>query len=121
MKKINQNYTIKGIVLPGMGRSNETGARTANLEVSLAKKMVRGLYSCKIKIQKKDRQGLLYFGYNSLSKKDCLEVHILNFSQDIYGQEITVITEKYIRPEKKFKNVAELKKQIALDLSAAKL
>lgn len=116
----NQSYTISGTVLPGQKRSDETGARTANLDVALAKDLPRGLYACTVQIQQKTYDGLLYYGYNSLGKKDCLEVHILNFSQDIYGRKIKITTKKFIRPEIKFKNITALKKQIKNDISEAK-
>ena len=114
-----QPFTIAGKVIPGMGRSSETGAHTANLDTALAKDLPRGLYSCTVNIQKKEYSGLLYYGYNSLSQKDCLEVHILNFSQNIYKKNIQVVIKKFIRPEKKFKNIKKLKKQITKDLAEA--
>lgn len=115
-----QSYTISGTVLLGQKRSNETGAATANLELTLAKNLPKGLYLCTVILNNKKYTGLLYHGHNSLSQKDCLEVHILNFSQDIYGQGIKVTTEKFIRPEKKFATTQELKEQIKKDLDLIK-
>lgn len=113
-------HTITGQVLPGQKKGNDTGARTANLDPILAKDLPKGLYSCQVKIDKKEYSGLIYYGYNSLSKTDCLEVHILDFSDDIYSQTITVTTKKFIRPEKIFQNIESLKKQIDQDLKEAK-
>lgn len=112
--------TITGKVLPGLSKGKEMGARTANLDIALAKDLPKGLYACKVKIAKKKYAGLLYYGYNSLKKADCLEIHILDFSEDIYGQTIITTTTKFIRPEKIFKNTGSLKKQIAKDLKEAK-
>ncbi len=45
-----------------------------------------------------------------------LEVHILNFDRDIYGEEISVNFNKMLRTEKKFSSLEELKKQIRVDV-----
>ena len=116
MKNINKQIT--GLVLPGQNKGDQTGARTANLDIALAKDLDKGLYSCDIILNNQNYSGLLYYGYNSLSQQDCLEAHIFDFSSDIYGQEITVTTKKFIRPEIRFKNIEELKKQIKIDLSS---
>ena len=50
-----------------------------------------------------------------------LEVHLLNFSSDLYGQHVSVIFLKKLRDEKKFKSLDELKEQIKLDVIEAKL
>lgn len=113
-------HTITGQVLPGLNKGKDTGARTANLDPILAKDLPKGLYSCEVKIDKKEYSGLLYYGYNSISKIGCLEVHILDFNNDIYGQIITVTTKKFLRPEKIFQDIKSLKKQIDQDLKEAK-
>lgn len=122
MKKptLKQNITITGKVLPGASRGSETGARTANLDLSLAKDLPRGLYGCTVEIAKIKYHGLLFYGFNSLRKTDCLEIHILNFNDDIYGQIISAKIQKFIRPEKIFSDVESLKKQITQDLKDAK-
>ena len=47
--------------------------------------------------------------------------HLLNFSSDLYGQHVSVIFLKKLRDEKKFKSLDELKEQIKLDVTKAKL
>src|SRR3989339_577173 len=113
---LNQSHTIIGKVKNGLNFGNKLGASTANLEVVLAKKMSKGLYSSSVEINKEIFNGLLYYGYNSVSKTDCLELHIFNFSQMIYDKEIKIITKEYLRPQKKFKNLEDLRVQIQKDL-----
>ncbi len=48
-----------------------------------------------------------------------LEVHLFDFSGDLYGQELTVALHAYIRPERKFAGLDALKAQIALDTAEA--
>lgn len=112
--------SITGKVLPGLSKGKEIGARTANLDITLAKDLPKGLYACNVQIAKKEYAGLLYYGYNSLRKSDCLEIHILDFNEDIYGQTITATITRFIRPEKIFKDITSLKKQITKDLKEAK-
>jgi len=113
---LNQPKTIEGVVMEGNARGTDLGARTANLDVGLAKKISKGLYACTINLGDKNYRGLLFYGFNSVSGKDCLEVHIMDFSQNIYGQKITVTTERYLRPPMKFKDAATLSLQIKKDL-----
>ena len=53
-------------------------------------------------------------------KKILLEVHIFNFSGNLYNKHLSVEFTKFIRKEKKFKNTDQLKKQIQSDLRVAK-
>ena len=65
---------------------------------------------------------LLTWGLDQLliKKKILLEVNIFNFNKKIYGKRIRVEFVKFIRGEKKFKNINNLKKQIKLDIKKAK-
>ena len=53
-------------------------------------------------------------------KKILLEVHLFNFSGNLYDKYLTIEFLKFIRKEKKFKNVVQLRKQINIDLQKAK-
>ena len=53
-------------------------------------------------------------------KKILLETHLFNFSGNIYNKDLTVEFLKFIRKEKKFKNINQLRKQIRIDLLTAK-
>ena len=115
--RLNKTQVVSGIVLPGYNNGEKIGARTANLDVNLAKDLPKGLYSCKVDLDGIFYRGLLYYGINSLTDKDCLEIHILDFNGDIYGKKITASTERYLRFQKKFKNVEQLSEQIKRDLA----
>jgi len=115
--RLNKTYTISGKVLVGNNNGEKVGVRTANLDVILAKDLARGLYSCRVSLDSVFYKGLVYYGINSLTNKDCLEVHILEFNGNLYGKNITVNTERYLRFPKKFKSVEKLSEQIKKDLS----
>jgi len=115
--RLNKTHIISGIVLPGYNNGEKIGAKTANLDVSLARDLIKGLYSCKVNLDNTSYRGLIYYGFNSLTNKDCLEIHILEFDDDLYGKNITATTERYLRFPKKFKNIEKLSEQIKKDLS----
>ncbi len=115
--RLNKIKIISGIVLVGNNNGEKTGARTANLDINLAKNLAKGLYSCKVGLNGVFYRGLMYYGFNSLTNKDCLEVHILEFNENLYGKNITVSTERYLRLPKRFKSVEKLSEQIKKDLS----
>ena len=115
--RLNKTQTISGTVLHGQNQGEKVGARTANLDINLAKNLAKGLYVCNVNLEDKIYRGLMYFGINSLTNKDCLEIHILDFNGEIYGKNITVTTERYLRFPKKFKTIEELSIQVKKDLS----
>jgi len=67
-------------------------------------------------------KGIANLGYRPTfnQKKILLEVHLFNFSGNLYNKLLTVEFLKFIRKEKKFKNVNQLKTQIKKDLNIAK-
>ncbi|MCX6752336.1 MAG: EamA family transporter [Candidatus Nomurabacteria bacterium] len=115
--RLNKTYTINGKVLVGNNNGEKVGARTANLDINLAKDLPKGLYSCKVDLNGEFYSGLMYHGINSLTNRDCLEVHVLEFNGNLYGKDIEVVTERYLRFPKKFKSVEKLSEQIKKDLS----
>ena len=67
-------------------------------------------------------KGIANLGYRPTfnGKKILLEVHLFNFSGNLYNKYLTVEFKKFIRKEKKFRNVDQLRKQIKTDLLIAK-
>ena len=67
-------------------------------------------------------KGIANLGYRPTfnGKKILLEVHLFNFSGNLYNKYLTVEFKKFIRKEKKFKNVEQLRGQIKTDLLIAK-
>ena len=72
--------------------------------------------------EKKFFNGIANLGYRPTfnGKKLLLEVNIFGIKKNLYNKNINVIFNKFIRPEKKFKNIAELKNQITKDIKLAK-
>ena len=83
-----------------------------------------GVYAVKIYRKNKNfsLKGIANLGYRPTfnQKKILLEVHIFNFHENLYNKYLTIEFINFIRKEKKFKNINQLKKQINLDLKIAK-
>lgn len=115
-----RSHTIVGVVQSGRGAGHILGIRTANLPLALAPRSLRrGLHVCRVAVQGQTHAGLLYYGYNSLTREDCLEVHLLDFNADIYGKQIVVITQRYRRGERRFTTADQLRARIIKDIKRA--
>lgn len=120
LRRVNQPHVISGVVTAGEKMGHNLGARTANLDISLAGSLSPGLYSCQVVAGHETYFGLLYFGINYLSQKLCLEAHLLNFSGDLYGKKLIITVNDYLRSPKKVSGPSELAKLIQKDLALAK-
>jgi riboflavin kinase / FMN adenylyltransferase len=121
---LNRNWTIEGIVEKGRQQGKKIGFPTCNIDIKNYIIAMPGVYSVNIYLKNKSShlKGIANLGYRPTfrQKKILLEVHIFNFSGNLYNKHLTVEFIKFIRKEKKFKNVNELRKQIRSDLKAAK-
>ena len=123
-KLLNRKWSIEGKVQRGKQLGKKIGFPTANIDIKdyiLAK---TGVYAVRVKKQKgtKFLKGIANLGYRPTfnGKKILLEVHLFNFSENLYNKYLKVEFLNFIRKEKKFKNVDQLKKQIKIDLQIAK-
>ena len=121
---LKKNWSIEGTVQKGKQLGKKIGFPTANIDIKdyiLAKP---GVYVVQVKKakSKKNIKGIANLGYRPTfnGKKILLEVHLFNFSGNLYNKYLTVEFLKFIRNEKKFKNIDQLKKQIKIDLLIAK-
>ena len=123
-KFLNRNWSIQGKVQKGKKLGKKIGFPTANIDIRDSVLACPGVYGVKTKIKKSFKyiKGIANIGFRPTfnGKKILLEVHLFNFNRNIYNKHLTVEFIKFIRNEKKFKNVNELKKQINKDLKIAK-
>ncbi|MGB0167577.1 MAG: riboflavin kinase, partial [Luteibaculum sp.] len=113
-------YFLNARVIKGEGIGNTLGYPTANLLVEEPYKLIpkNGVYAVNVSIDGEKHPAMMNIGVRptvSTGEKQSLEVHILDFSQDIYDQEIRVEFLEFIREEKKFESVEGLKKQLEHD------
>ena len=72
--------------------------------------------------KKTQKKGIVNIGYRPTfeKKKLILEAHIFGWKKNLYDKKIKIMLIKFIRHEKKFRNILELKKQIAKDIKIVK-
>ena len=123
-KLLKRNWAIEGIVKKGRGMGKKIGFPTCNIDLNDYVIAKPGVYAVKVKKIKSPKyiQGIANLGYRPTfnGKKILLEVHLFNFSGNLYNKYLRVEFLKFIRAEKKFKNIDQLKKQIKIDLVTAK-
>lgn len=115
-------WSVVGKVEKGDQRGRTIGFPTANVSLKGYLQPALGVYAVKVEVAGKLYGGVANFGRRpTFDKKDVLlEVHVFNYSGDLYHQEIVVSFVAYLRPEKKFSGLEELKAQIAEDAKAAR-
>ena len=123
-KALTRNWTIEGIVQKGRQQGKKIGFPTCNIDIKDYVIAMPGVYAVNVK-QKKTKKflkAIANLGYRPTfnQKKILLEVHIFNFSGNLYNKHLSVEFIKFIRKEKKFDNVNQLRKQIKSDLKIAK-
>ena len=123
-KFLNRKWSIDGVVEKGRQEGKKIGFPTCNIDIKDYVIAMPGVYAVSINLKgrKINLKGIANLGYRPTfgQKKILLEVHIFNFSGNLYDKYLSVKFVKFIRKEKKFKNVDLLKKQIKFDLKVAK-
>ena len=117
-KLLGREYSVSGIVEKGFQNGRKLGFKTANIGVDENRCLPPdGVYAGKTAIEGVGYRCVINIGMNPTfdAEKRTVEAHIINFGSDIYGREITVIFEHYLRSEMKFNNIEELKEQIRID------
>lgn len=119
-------YTLTGRVVKGQQLGRTLGFPTANLQVPIDKYLPgRGVYSVWVYgAAAQPLRGVMNIGdrptVNQVNGQTLsVEVHILDWAGDLYGQLLTVSLEGFVRPEQKFDSLAQLKAQIAADCQVA--
>jgi len=115
-------YLFDGFVVRGNQIGRTIGFPTANLHINNEEKIIpsNGVYAVKVKgkcLGDTIYNGMMNIGIRPTvdGQKKVIEVHILDFDQDIYEQNLTVMVYEYIRGEVKFDGLEALKAQLAKD------
>jgi riboflavin kinase/FMN adenylyltransferase len=116
-------HTIRGEVVHGDARGRTIGFPTANIQLGAHLEPARGVYA----VTARWADGGVVKGVANLGQRPTvggtesrLEVHLFDFSGDLYGQELEVALHGFIREEQKFESFDALKAQIARDAREAR-
>jgi riboflavin kinase/FMN adenylyltransferase len=122
-KLLGRYYQIRGVVTAGRNRGGKLlGFPTANIILHDELCPKTGIYAVTVECGNKKYKGVANIGYSPTfgDQEFGVEVHILDFSDDIYGRKIRVNFIQRIRDEKKFSNISELSDQIKKDIVKAR-
>ena len=123
-KYLNRNWSIEGVVQKGRMMGRKIGFPTCNIELGDYIEAKQGVYAVKVYRENKKNclKGIANLGYRPTfnQRKILLEVNLFNFSGNLYNKKLIVEFTKFIRKERKFNGIDQLRKQITLDLKIAK-
>lgn len=116
---LGRNFIIEGVVETGNQKGRKIGFPTVNISLGDYIRPAFGVYAVKLKISGGGAMltGAANIGIKPTTNgtKELLEVHIFDFSENIYGHNVQVELIEYIRPERKFESLDALSKQITED------
>ena len=115
-------FQIEGEVVKGNELGRDLGFPTINLKINNQNKILPcdGVYAVRVFVMGTLYEGMMNIGQNPTVKGEGAgekkyEVHIFDFNEDVYGHHVTISFYQYVRKEKSFDNLEELKLQIQSD------
>src|SRR5690606_5422360 len=121
---LGRDYELSGVIIKGQQLGRSIGFPTANIKVIHDYKLIPkdGAYAVSVRLKDKIYQGMLNIGFRPTVSgiTRTVEVNLFDFSGDLYDERLTVYFKKFLRPEKQFGSLEELKAQLEKDRQIAK-
>jgi riboflavin kinase/FMN adenylyltransferase len=121
---LGREFTILGTVSEGRRLGRSLGFPTANLRAHNEQFPPNGVYAAKAWFDGGEYGGVVNIGVRPTIEHEAgerlLELHLFDFKQDIYGRDVEVAFLRYLRPERKFSGIEELRAQIQRDAEEAR-
>jgi riboflavin kinase / FMN adenylyltransferase len=121
---LGREYTILGTVVRGDHLGKKIGFPTANLSAHSEQFPPNGVYFAQATLNGVIYPGVVNLGHrptvSSGKSERVLEIHLLDFDNEIYGKDLEVRFVRYLRPEQKFENLDALARQIEFDVQQAR-
>ncbi len=120
-KLLGRKWSIEGKVIAGEKRGRKIGFPTCNLKLNNYVIPQPGVYAVKVNGDNFAKKGIANIGFRPTfnGQSLLLETNIFRINKNLYNKVINVHFKKFIRKEKKFQNIEELKKQIKIDIQIA--
>lgn len=121
---LGRDFELNGVIIKGQQLGRSIGFPTANIKILHDYKMIPGdgAYAVSVHLEDKMYQGMLNIGnrptVNGLEKT--VEVNVFDFSGDLYDKRLTIGFKTFLRAERKFNNLEELRAQLEKDRLTAK-
>ncbi len=121
---LGREFTILGTVVPGEQIGRKMGFPTANLSAHNEQFPPNGVYAVEVARNGGKLSGVVNIGVRptiaSATGERVLELHLFDFAEEIYGQDLEVTFRRFLRPERKFESLDHLRAQISEDAQAAR-
>ena len=121
---LGRDFTILGTVVRGDQLGRKLGFPTANLSAHNEQFPPDGVYAVEVTRNGDKLRGVVNIGIRPTiahaSGERVLEVHLFDFAAEIYGQDLEITFHRFLRPERKFESLDQLRRQIAHDVHAAR-
>jgi riboflavin kinase/FMN adenylyltransferase len=114
-------YSLSGTIVEGFQKGRELGFPTANVRSTAELIPGRGVYAVLVEWRAQRFEGVANIGYNPTFGRTQLsiEIHLFNFSKQLYAETVEVFFVKKIRDEQAFPSVSDLVQQIGRDVEVA--
>ena len=116
---LGEEYSLSGKVVRGDGNGRKWGFATANIQVKIQKPALQGIFVVRANVgSEKDLPGVASFGTRPTvdGSKFVLEVHLLDYDKDIYGERMQVKFLHKLRDEERFTSIETMCEQIQRDI-----
>ena len=119
---LGHRYFVDGRIVAGRKLGRELGFPTANVAMRRSRAALQGVFAVDVELGDACIQGVANIGLRPTvdGERHSLEVHLLDFEGDVYGELLRVTFVEKIRGERKFASLDALKAQIARDVRAAR-
>ncbi|MFM1768510.1 MAG: hypothetical protein RJA22_1039 [Verrucomicrobiota bacterium] len=121
---LGRGYALAGEVVRGRQLGAQLGFPTANLDTTGLALPPLGVYAAHARVHGQTHRAVVNIGVRPTVEEQAppprVEVHLMDFRGDLYGAELELAPVRFLRPERRFAGLPELRAQIALDLEAAR-
>ncbi len=118
------NYLLTGMIIKGQGIGRKINFPTVNLHIAEDYKLIpkKGVYVVRANFNNKSSFGIMNIGFRPTvgGKGQTIEIHLLDFNDDLYGSNMQIEVLMRLRDEKKFESIEELAAQISKDEESAR-
>ena len=119
---LGRNYTLNGVVVRGKGIGHTIGFPTANIQPETPEKIIpkSGVYAVQARTSTSSwMPAILNIGTNPTigNNQQTIELHIPNFADNLYGKQLSIQFLRFLRDEKRFASLDQLREQIESDIT----